>query len=148
MPAGRNAGLRGVRPLPLPRAIRKAAAPAMRHTIALPLVSDILVAHPAPKYDRRLSDKILAAFAHAYEVGERGVAARLRRALEEAEQNAAAAHPERRASNALLQADLLIEFVDAREAYKRTAERDPDDIEEIDRASREMLDAYRRWSNS
>ena len=90
----------------------------MRQTIDLPLLSDILVAAPVPKYDRRLSDKILAAFAHAYEAGERGVAERLRRALEEAEQSAAAAHPERRASTALISADLLIDFVDARNAYK------------------------------
>ena len=119
----------------------------MRQSIVLPLLSDILVATPAPKYDRRLSDKILAAFAHAYEAGEGGVAARLRRALEEAEQSAAAAHPERRSSTALTQADLLIDFVDARNAYKSAAKRDPDDAEELDRTSREMLEAYRRWSD-
>ncbi len=120
----------------------------MRQSIDLPLLSDILVTHPAPKYDRRLSDKILAAFAHAYEVGERGVAARLRRALEEAEQSAAAAHPQRRSSTAMTQADLLVEFVDARDAYKRATRCDPSDAEELDRTSREMLDAYRRWSDS
>ncbi len=120
----------------------------MRQSIVLPLRSDILVANPAPKYDRRLSDKILAAFAHAYEVGERGVAARLRRALEEAEQSAAAAHPERRSSNALDQAGLLIDFVDARKAYKSAAKHEPSNPEELDRTSREMLEAYRRWSDS
>lgn len=120
----------------------------MRHSIVLPLLSDILVASPAPKYDRRLSDKILAAFAHAYEAGERSVAARLRRALEEAEQSAAAAHPERRISTALDSADLLIEFVDARIAYKTAASRNPGNAEELDRTSREMLEAYRRWSDS
>jgi len=120
----------------------------MRQAIVLPLVSEILIANPAPKYDRRLSDKILAAFAHAYEAGETGVAARLRRALEESEQSAAAAHPQRRASTALDQADLLIEFVDARKAYKSAAQRTPSDAEELDRTSREMLEAYRRWSDS
>ncbi len=120
----------------------------MRQPITLPLISDILVARPVPKYDRRLSDKILAAFAHAYEVGEGGIAARLRRVLEEAELNSAAAHPERRSGDALRQADLLIEFVDARSAYRRASERESGDAEEIERTSREMLDAYRRWSNS
>ncbi len=120
----------------------------MRQTIVLPLLSDILVANPAPKYDRRLSDKILAAFAHAYEVGESGVAARLHRALEEAEQIAAAAHPQRRSGTALDQASLLVEFVDARNAYKSAAQRNPSDAEELDRTSREMLEAYRRWSDS
>ena len=120
----------------------------MRQSIVLPLLSDIVVVNAVPKYDRRLSDKILAAFAHAYEAGEQGVAARLRRALEEAEQSAAAAHPERRSNTALDQADLLIEFVDARKAYKNATQRDPNDTKELDRTSREMLEAYRRWSDS
>ena len=120
----------------------------MRDQITLPLVSEILVAHPAPKHDRRLSDKILAAFAHAYEVGELGIAATLRRALEESELRGCETHPERRHSDMLQQADLLVEFVDARAAYKRANERTPSDPEEVDLATREMIDAYRRWSDS
>ena len=127
---------------------RKGLGLDMRQSIVLPLLSDIVVVNAVPKYDRRLSDKILAAFAHAYEAGEQGVAARLRRALEEAEQSAAAAHPERRSNTALDQADLLIEFVDARKAYKNATQRDPSDTVELDRTSREMLEAYRRWSDS
>ena len=42
----------------------------MREPITLPLLSEILVTPSPPRYDRRLSDKILAAFAHAYEVGK------------------------------------------------------------------------------
>ena len=120
----------------------------MKDQITLPLLSEILVARPAPKYDRRLSDKIMAAFAHAYEVGELGIAATLRRALEEAELRGSETHPERRSSDTLHQADLLVEFVDAREAYKRANEREPADPEEVDLATREMLEAYRRWSDS
>lgn len=121
----------------------------MRAQITLPLPSDILVAHPQPKYDRRLSDKILAAYAHAYEIGERAIAARLRVALEEAVRAAEpVGHSVRRNGDPLHQADLLSEFVDAREAYKRAAEREPPDSEEIERTSREMLEAYRTWSDS
>jgi len=120
----------------------------MKEQIQLPLISDILVVHPGPKYDRRLSDKILAAFSHAYEVGERGLALQLRRVLEDAENAAAAANGDRRGSSALSQADRLVEFVDAREAYKQASARTPSDPEELDQTSRELLEAYRRWSDS
>jgi len=121
----------------------------MKAQITLPLPSDILVAHPTPKYDRRLSDKILAAYAHAYEIGERAIAARLRVALEEAVRAAdSAGHGIRRTGDPLHQADLMREFVDARQAYRRAAEREPPDPEEIERTSREMLEAYRIWSDS
>ena len=120
----------------------------MRDQITLPLLSEILVARPVPKYDRRLSDKILAAFAHAYEVGEVGIAATLRRALEETELRDCEANSERRSSDTLQQADLLVEFVDAREAYKRANEREPADPEEVDLATQEMIEAFRRWSDS
>ena len=119
----------------------------MKEQIKLPLISEILVVHPGPKYDRRLSDKVLAAFSHAYEVGERAVAFRLRRILEDIEHGGIDTHRERRASNALNQADLLVEFVDAREAYKLANESDAADPEELDQISRELLEAYRRWSD-
>lgn len=120
----------------------------MKDQITLPLVSEILVTRPMPTHDRRLSDKILAAFAHAYEVGELGIAATLRRVLEEAELRGRQTYPDRRGSDTLHQADLLVEFVDAREAYKRANEREPADPEEVDLATREMIEAYRRWSDS
>ena len=120
----------------------------MRHAVTLPIASEILVAAPCAPYDRRLSDKILAAFAHAYEVGEVAVAATLRRVLEDAEQRTGGLSFDRRQSNVLRQADLLVEFVDARNAYKQATGRTPQDPEEIDRTSREMLEAYRRWSSS
>ena len=120
----------------------------MKAQIKLPLISEILIVHPGPKHDRRLSDKVLAAFSHAYEVGERAVAFRLRRILEDIEQGGIDTHPDRRSSNALTQADLLVEFVDAREAYKQASESEAADPEELDRISRELLEAYRRWSDS
>ncbi len=57
----------------------------MRPLHALAPHSEIVVSTGSPKHDRRLSDRILAAFGHAYAEGAFGVAAVLRRALEEAE---------------------------------------------------------------
>ncbi|MFQ5772881.1 MAG: hypothetical protein ACE5GS_00035 [Kiloniellaceae bacterium] len=118
----------------------------MRQAIVLPLPSEILFSAAGPKYDRRLTDKILAAFAHAYEADERGIAAMLRRALEEAERASAGPGAERRLSSVLRQADLWTEFVDARQAYKRAAARTPPDPEAVECAGLELLEAYRRWS--
>ncbi len=53
----------------------------MRPLHALAPHSEIVVSTRTPKHDRRLSDKILAAFGHAYAEGALGVAAVLRRAM-------------------------------------------------------------------
>jgi len=59
----------------------------MPHLDALPIHSEINVLIGAPKHDRRLSDKILAAFSHATAEGAPAGAALLHRALEEAERD-------------------------------------------------------------
>lgn len=120
----------------------------MHQAIALPLACDIDLENVQPAYDRRLSDKILAAFAHAYEAGEVGVAATLRQALEQAEATRHGAAAERRRVNIRRQADLWIAFVDARNAYKRVAARAGAEAGEVEAAGAEMLDAYRRWSEA
>jgi hypothetical protein len=120
----------------------------MKHMKDLPVVSDIVVAIGAPKHDRRLSDKILAAFNHAYAVNELGVAGTLRRALEDAEQSFHVNAAERRLSDALSQADLWVDFVDARDAYRRLSELSEPEPKELDRAESDMMDAYKRWSYS
>jgi hypothetical protein len=97
--------------------------------------------------DRRLSDKILGAFSHAYASGDIGVAAILRRALEEAELGLGHGAKERRQSNTLLQADLWVEFVEARKAYGRASESQQPDPAEVEDSRREMIEAYRRWSD-
>lgn len=118
----------------------------MHQAIALPLACDIDLQNAQPAYDRRLSDKILAAFAHAYEAGELGVAAALRQALEQAEAGRSGAAAERRRVSLRRQADLWIAFVDARNAYKRLAAQASADAGEVAAAGAEMLEAYRRWS--
>jgi hypothetical protein len=108
--------------------------------------SEIVFSVGQPARDRRLTDKILGAFSHAYASDEIGVAATLRRALEEVELGPMPGKAERRASNALVQADLWVEFVEARKAYSRATERQQADQAEIEESRRDMVDAYRRWS--
>ncbi len=112
----------------------------------LPLESNIVVSTGTPKHDRRLSDKILAAFGHAYAEGALGVAAVLRRALEEAEGALHGAPAERRACGALVPADLWVAFVDSRDAFRRASAAQAPDPEALEQARAEMMDAFKRWS--
>ena len=118
----------------------------MRPLHALAPHSEIVVSTGTPKHDRRLSDKILAAFGHAYAEGALGVAAVLRRALEEAEGTLHDAPAERRAGGALVQADLWVAFVDSRDAFRRASAAQTPDPEALEQARAEMMDAYKRWS--
>ena len=116
----------------------------------LPLESNIVVSTGTPKHDWRLSDKILAAFGHAYAEGALGVAAVLRRALEEAQGPLHGAPAERRAHSgyvrALVQADLWVAFVDSRDAFRRASAAQVPDPEALEQARAEMMEAYKRWS--
>ncbi len=97
---------------------------------------------------RRLSDKILNAFNHAYAVGESGIAAKLKDALEanELQRNNGSDH--RTTYDPLGQAEKWVAFVEARNRYKSfnvaAAESSPDAITALE----EMKDAYRLWSMS
>ncbi len=117
---------------------------------ALPVDSEIVVSIGTPKHDRRLSDKILAAFSHATAEGAPAVAAVLRRALEEAERDLAPENPgrQRRQGGALVQADLWVEFVEARNSFRRAFDAAAPDPQELERARAEMMAAYKRWSYS
>ncbi len=118
----------------------------MRPLQALAPHSEIGVSTGTPKHDRRLSDKILAAFGHAYAEGALGVAAVLRRALEEAEGVLHGAPAERRAGGALVQADLWVAFVDSRDAFRRASAAPAPDPEALEQARAEMMEAYKAWS--
>ncbi len=115
---------------------------------ALPIHSEINVSIGSPKHDRRLSDKILAAFSHATAEGAPAVAALLHRALEEAERDLDGAGNLRRPGGALLQADLWVEFVEARDAFRRNFYAEAPDPPKVERSRVEMMDAYKRWSYS
>jgi hypothetical protein len=94
---------------------------------------------------RRLAEKILAAFNHAYAVGEQEVAKKLRAAL------VASTTPrpggrmaERRGSyDPLAQADMWVAFVEARNNYKTAMDGSAADAAE---ALDAMKAAYKAWS--
>ena len=113
-----------------------------------PAVEDIAAETGMPAHSRRLSDKVLAAFNHAYAVGEVDVAVKLREILAKLEQERIMTHSARRpTSMALSQADLWVEFVEARNDY-RAACADPalDGAAQAQTLER-MKAAYQRWSD-
>ncbi len=96
---------------------------------------------------RRLSDKILSAFSHAYAVGEIEIANRLREVLEMNE-CAKAGSPEMRAGcDPLGQAKNWVLFVEARNKYKWVCENKRSQAGADDEALEMMKEAYRRWSS-
>ena len=103
----------------------------------------------ASDHDRRLSDKILAAFNHAYSVGEIAVADQLRSLLRqvdgsgEAEQEAS----DRRQRSAAHQADLWVTFVEARNRYREVSETPTSKRKAIADALDKMKEAYKTWSS-
>ena len=101
-----------------------------------------------PRYNRRLSDKVLAAFNHAYAVGEIEVAASLREILArlDGNQDNADAAQRRDGAIALSQADMWIEFVEARNDYRVACENEKSDPIALDCMLEVMKSAYQRWS--
>lgn len=109
---------------------------------------------PAPDYDsvngtleitRRLSDKVLAAFNHAYAVGEVEIAEGLRSVLAKTE----AKRPrgdKRTRYDALSHADLWVGFVEARNAYRSLNDAKTSDPADVEDALAAMKNAYRAWS--
>ena len=108
-----------------------------------------------PRFDRRLSDKILSAYNHAYAADEVELASKLRALLEEAE-NKEIAHceraggsvldvPVRRSSNAVQQARLWARFVDARQGYVSLSIRAASSEAEVRDAFNAMQTSYARW---
>ena len=100
-----------------------------------------------PEYDRRLSDKILAAFNHAYASGAHKVADRLRNVLAEVERSERSRH-DRRMDSAVSQADLWIGFIEARNGYNALMASNDAPAEKVEGALDSMKDAYRVWSDS
>ncbi len=94
---------------------------------------------------RRLSDKVLAAFNHAYAIGEVEVATKLRAVLKVAE----AKRPKgdkRGGYDATAHADLWVGFVEARNAFKGLCEKKGANASDLASAQENMKNAYRAWS--
>jgi hypothetical protein len=97
---------------------------------------------------RRLSDKILAAFSHAYAVGEHEVADKLKDALAASEAKHARRGDKRRSYDPLGQAGMWVAFVEARNGYRALVEDPNADADRLAVALDAMKEAYRRWSAS
>ncbi|MDA1326193.1 MAG: hypothetical protein O3C34_15775 [Proteobacteria bacterium] len=95
---------------------------------------------------RRLSDKILDAFNHAYSVGEFEIAKQLKAALVNNEKRAGAYREMREFYDPLGEAELWIGFVDARNGYRAASDKNGNDPHAIAEALDSMKEAYRLWS--
>ena len=96
---------------------------------------------------RRLSDKILTAFNHAYAMGEVEIAEQLRRVLIENENGHGVAE-KRDSHDPLGQAERWVAFVEARNQYKWVCQNHPSEPAAVEDALLAMKEAYQRWSDS
>lgn len=101
-----------------------------------------------PKYNRRLSDKILSAFNHAYAVGDFEIAASLREVLGRLDKGSDSENERQRRDSAiaLSQADLWIDFVEARNDYRAACDTPQSDPIALDCMLDVMKSTYGRWS--
>ena len=93
---------------------------------------------------RRLSDKILAAFAHAYAVGELEIADQLKAVLARNESHRESVREMRNGYDPLGEAQLWVDFIDARNRY-RVVCIDSSESAAVDEALDIMKEAYRLW---
>ena len=83
--------------------------------------SEFFIDAGVPRYNRRLTDKILAAFNHAYAMGEMDLARNLWECLVAAEKLGQQQHGRRRPNQALDLAAEWVAFVDARDRYREVS---------------------------
>lgn len=108
--------------------------------------ASIFEAGPAQStVSRRLSDKILAAFNHAYASGETEISNFLHRALEAHEAKYGAKQDRRSGFSPLGQADLWVRFVEARNHYKGISHKRGMKPAKVATALEAMKDTYKRW---
>jgi hypothetical protein len=101
-----------------------------------------------PEYTRRLADKILSAFNHAYAAGEHDIARDLRAALAKLDKRVRTAGPKPRAQSVLDEADRWVAFVQARDRYKGLSGDAGADPSAVGRALAEMKNAFKLWCQS
>ena len=99
----------------------------------------------AADFTRRLSDKILAAFNHAYAVGEVEMAKHLRKLLEKNETARSAGEDNRAEYDPVRRADLWVAFVEQRNRYHAACEKGRAGAKATDKALEDMKEAYRQW---
>ena len=99
-------------------------------------------------FNRRLSDKILSAFNHAYAIGAVEIAERLKAVLIENERQSGHGDSDRRGDNPLGQAEHWVGFVEARNSYKKISQVPDADPTRVAEALDDMKAAYQRWSET
>jgi hypothetical protein len=99
-----------------------------------------------PRYSRRITDKVLAAFNHAYVLEEIELAQKLWEALVLAEEASLRQHSRRRPNQSIELAEKWVGLVDARQKHQKIA-KDPAQsaTPEADEAYADMRMAYRAW---
>lgn len=97
---------------------------------------------------RRLSDKILDAFNHAYSVGEYIIADQLRATLVNNEKQGGPFKEMRKYYDPLGEAALWVNFVNARNSYRVACDKNNNDPNAVAAALDSMKEAYRQWSQS
>lgn len=108
--------------------------------------SDLFADSGLPKYNRRLTDKILAAFNHAYSMGETELADMLWNSLVASEKISQRQHARRRPNQAIELAAKWIAFVDARNHYRALSDGDNSaTTSEASQAFQAMKTAYLAW---
>lgn len=100
----------------------------------------------SPSHDRRLTDKILAAFNHAYATGAVKTATHLKAVLADVEAQERSRFSRRNAT-AVGQAELWMAFVEARNRYNAAAAGDAA-AGDAETALEAMKNAYRAWSDA
>jgi hypothetical protein len=109
---------------------------------------DSLVGDDHSEVARRLSDKILAAFNHAFAVGETKTAKKLRKVLVDHEADKGVPGDRRGNHNPVAQADLWVSFVEARNRYNAISDDKRATQARTDKALAEMTDAYHQWTQT
>ena len=95
---------------------------------------------------RRLSDKVLAAFNHAYAIGEKEIADTLKGVLAETEAKRPK-NDKRTSYDAVIHADCWVTFVEARNRYRVLCDREGAKSADVELALADMKAAYRAWSD-
>ena len=115
---------------------------------ATQIPDDLMETDAAACRTRRLSDKILSAFNHAYAIGEFDVAKQIHKALKLNENKAWSGPDGREGYDPISQAELWITFVEARDRYKEICNSKKPAPKEAHAALDAMKEAYQRWSFS
>ncbi len=118
--------------------------PKSNGTIASPVID---CSAPRHEITRRLSDKILTAFNHAYAIGETDIADKLRDVLAFNENSSRVEVEQRGNFDPLGRADLWVAFVEARNRYKKVCSHRSAQDGATNKALETMKDAYRSWSS-